>query len=61
MLRTGRKGPWLAARIYRCLGMLSAEINGIPADPMQVWHGGSFITEAEYHALLKATNEPRPF
>ena len=60
-LRTVSKGPWYAARIYRCLGLLCGEINGSSADPMQIWHGGDQISEAEYHALLLAANTPKPF
>lgn len=60
-MRTDRKGRWLAARIFRVLGFLAAEINGFPADPFQVWESGDQITEDEYHALLRATNELSPF
>lgn len=60
-LRTESKGPWRAARIYYCLGILMAEINESPASPDHVWHGGDRITEAEYRALLLAINSPRPF
>jgi len=60
-LRTERKGRWYAARIWRSLGMLMAEIDGRPAWPDQVWHGGDRITEAEYNTLLRASSEPRPF
>lgn len=60
-LRTERKGRWYGARIFLRLGVLIGEINGLPASPDQVWHGGDVITEAEYHALLRAANELPPF
>lgn len=52
---------WHAARIFRVMGMLVGEISGAPASVDQIWHSGSRITEIEYDALLKATNEPKPF
>lgn len=60
-MRTERKGRWHAARIFRVLGMLDAEINGFPADPLQVWTSGDRISEDEYHALIRAASETPPF
>lgn len=60
-MRAERGGRWHGARIYRVLGILLAEIANIPADPLQVWTSGDRITEQEYHALLKAAHEPKPF
>lgn len=60
-LRIERKGRWHAARIFRVLGMLGAEINGFPADPLHVWASGDRITEDEYNALIRAASEPKPF
>lgn len=60
-LRTERHGPWLAARIYRALGMLCAEINGASADVYRVWASGDQISEKEYRVLLATANSPKPF
>lgn len=60
-LRTEAKGPYRAARIFRRLGMLMAEIDGAPTEPERVWCSGDQITEAEYRALLLAINSPKPF
>lgn len=60
-MRTESKGPYRAARIFLRLGMLLAEIDLQPADPVHVWHGGERITEQEYETLLLAINSPSPF
>ena len=52
---------WYGGRIHICFGMLTAEIDGIAADPFQVWHGGNRISEKEYEALLLAACTPSPF
>lgn len=51
-IRVIRGGPWVGARIFTRFGMLTAEINGNPADPFQVWHGGEFIDEARYNMMM---------
>ena len=53
-LKLTRGGPFVAARIYRCLGMLVGEINGASGSIFQIWHGGEFIDETEYHRMLAA-------
>ncbi len=60
-IKTDRHGPWYAGRIYSVLGMLRAEINGEPIEPLTVWHWGSFISAHEYEMLMAVTNEPKPF
>ena len=52
---------WYAGRIFRVLGMLQAECNGVPCDPLAAWHGGDRISEAEYRSLLLTANSPKPF
>lgn len=52
-LKLVRGGPWVGARIFMRLGTMAAEINGKPADPMQVWHGGEFIDETRYNILMR--------
>jgi|ERR1700722_16240816 len=47
-----RDGRYVGARIFYRLGMLAAEINGVIADPLQVWHAGEFIDEARYNILM---------
>lgn len=47
------KGPWIGARIFMRLGMLAGEINGVPADPIQIWHAGEFITEEQYAVMME--------
>lgn len=51
-LRLVRGGPWVGARIFMRLGMLAAEINGVPSDPDRVWHGGELISEDRYDLLM---------
>jgi hypothetical protein len=53
-------GPFVGARIFNRLGMLTAEINGKPADPFQVWHAGDLITEEQYQILMEEP-EPNPY
>lgn len=55
-----RNGVFVAARIFHRLGMLSGEINGKPADPMQIWHAGTFVTEDDYHRMMRHP-EPDPY
>jgi len=60
-VRTERKGRYHGARIFHCMGILMAEIAGVPADPFHVWSSGDRISEKEYDALIKAASEPPPF
>jgi len=60
-LRTTPHGPWLPARIYRRLGQLAGEIEGVPTDVERVWTAGEIITEAEWLALVTDRMRPRPF
>ena len=53
-LRPRRHAPFAAARIFTALGMLSAEIAGVPADVDHVWTHGEFIDETEYLFLMEA-------
>jgi hypothetical protein len=58
------RGPdkrWYGARIYRRFGLLTAEIDGKPAEIDQVWTAGLVITEAEYHELMVTARTPPPF
>lgn len=55
-----RHGVYVAARIFHRLGVLTAEINGSPADPFQVWHAGDFITAEEYRRMMQKP-EPNPY
>lgn len=55
-----RGGVFVAARIFRRLGMLVGEINGAPADPDQIWHSGDFIDEACYDLMMQ-NPEPDPY
>jgi|SRR5579859_5385917 len=59
-MRLVRNGVFVAARIFHRLGMLAGEINGQPADPMQIWHAGDFIDEAEYEQMMR-NPEPNPY
>ena len=59
-LQLVRNGVFVAARIFNRLGTLAAEINGKPADPFQVWHGGDLITEEQYARMME-TPEPDPY
>jgi hypothetical protein len=59
-LQLVRNGVFVAARIFHRFGVLSAEINGKPADPFQVWHGGDLITEEQY-TLMMETPEANPY
>lgn len=55
-----RNGVFVAARIFHRLGMLVGEINGKSADPLQIWHSGSFITQDEYELMMQHP-EPGPY
>jgi hypothetical protein len=55
-----RHGVFVAARIFHRLGMLVGEINGKSADPLQIWHSGSFITEACFNDMMR-NPEPDPY
>jgi hypothetical protein len=57
----GRRGPYVAARVYRRLGLLTAEINGCPAEVEEVWHSGELIDEETYWRLLEETRRALPF
>src|SRR5580704_13186342 len=59
-LQLTRHGVHVAARIFHRLGVLVAEINGQPADPYQVWHGGDRITQEQYDLMTKYP-EPDPY
>jgi hypothetical protein len=48
-LRPG--SPWSAARIWRVMGMLQAEIGYQSADVLFVWTHGERCTDAEYFRL----------
>ena len=53
-------GPWVAARIFLRLGMIAGEINGKPADPLQIWHAGDRISEERYNLMMEQP-EPNPY
>lgn len=55
-----RNGVFVAARIFHRLGMLVGEINGAAADPIDIWHAGTLIDEAEYEIMMK-NPEPNPY
>lgn len=55
-----RGGVFVAARIFYRLGMLAGEINSQPADPLQIWHAGNFITQEEYDSMMERP-EPNPY
>jgi hypothetical protein len=55
-----RNGVQVPARIFHRLGILMAEIAGMPADPLQVWHAGTLIDEAEYDRMTQKP-EPNPY
>ena len=50
-IRLCRGGPPVAAAIVRCLGILTATVNGQPASVEHVWESGTFIPEAEWRRL----------
>lgn len=70
-IRMVRKGPHVAARLYKHLGFWVAEINGVPCgdsnpDPaiadgvFRIWSTGTPITKAEYDALMhRPPSSPR--
>ena len=55
-----RQGVYVAAKIERRLGILFAEVNGMPADVDLVWTSGDFIDEAEYDEMMR-NPEPNPY
>lgn len=54
------RGVYVAARIYRRLGMLTGEINGQAADIFQIWHAGNRIDRAAYDRMME-NPEPNPY
>ena len=51
-LKRFREGPFVGARIFRCLGMLMGEINGEIADIHEIWHAGELISEEQFNILM---------
>ena len=60
-IRLERHGPYLPARIFNRLGLLTAEIEGVEAPIESVWTSGDRITEREWLALVADRKRPRPF
>ena len=60
-IRLERHGPYLPARIFNRLGLLTAEIEGVEAPVESVWTAGDLITEAEYNNLIRDRNRQPPF
>jgi hypothetical protein len=56
-MRLVRKGPYVGARIFLRLGMLTAEVNGVSADVDHVWTSGEIVTEDTFMVL---TTDPHP-
>jgi hypothetical protein len=56
-MRIVKGGPFVAARIFRRLGILCGEINGEDAPVERIWCSGDQITEDQYRALLIAPPE----
>lgn len=52
-----RGGAWVGARVFPRLGMMAAEINGVPCEPDQVWQAGELIDRETYDILM---SHPRP-
>lgn len=55
-MRIAKGGPFVAARIFRVLGMLQAEVNGGPGGVDRVWTSGERIDEVTWRRL--AANPP---
>jgi len=60
-IRLERHGPYLPARIFNRLGLLTAEIEGVPTDVERVWTSGDRITEAEWRDLMRDRARAAPF
>ena len=60
-LRTERHGPWVPARIFNRLGLLTAEIDGSEVDVMSVWASGEVIDGEQWMKLIRDRKRPRPF
>ena len=60
-IRLERHGPYLPARIFNRLGLLTAEIDGAACDAEHVWTSGDRITEREWLALVADRQRPKPF
>ena len=61
-LRLVKRGPYVAARISQPFGLWQVTVNGSPSTPspcpveagvFDVWTSGEFISETEYHAMLR--------
>jgi hypothetical protein len=60
-VRPALRGGYVPARIYKSLGMLTAEVDGQAADVESVWTSGELITEQQYIELLRDRERPPPF
>ena len=60
-LRPVSRGGYVPARIFRCLGLLTAEIDGVPASVDDVWAWGDRISEREWLDLIRDRSRARPF
>jgi len=60
-VRMERHGPYLPARIFQRLGLLTAEIDGTACDVERAWTSGDRITEHEWLALIADRQRERPF
>ena len=60
-IRLEPHGPYLPARINRNLGLLTANIDGVPTDVETVWASGDLITEAEWLDLIRDRSRAKPF
>lgn len=50
-MRLVKGGPFVGALISERLGMLAAQINGVPADVDHVWTSGERISPASWEVL----------
>jgi hypothetical protein len=55
------RGGYLPARIFRRLGLLTAEIDGAQASVESVWTSGETITKAQYDDLVRDRGRAKPF
>ena len=60
-LRLTIHGGYVPARIFRCLGLLTAEIDGVPASVDDVWASGDRISEREWLGLVRDRSRAKPF
>ena len=60
-VRQTLRGGYVPARIYRSLGMLTAEVDGVAADVESVWTSGELITQREWLELTRDRTRPKPF